>query len=308
MSAALPALNALVGVLNTALDIAESAISFVSENLDVLAAVAGSITAIAVAANALAIKAAIVTAATKAWAIVQAVLNAVMTANPIGLVIAAIAALVAAILWVRRHTEGWGTLWDAVLTFMKEGFLAWVSAIKLEFNAVVNGIMMGLDKIKLGWYKFKQAVGLGDSKENESAIAKINADVEARQKAITDGAKTVSDHLDKAKHAFDNVSIKWTSGGGAESDTNAAIRNGAGGGVFGGSGVFGGGGAGSEVAKGSAEAIATGGTRNTQITINFSKEMVKMEFTGGYMENKEQVESTLAESMLRVLMAAKASI
>lgn len=304
-TALLPAMNGLVTVLNTMLDIAEAIFAFVTENLDVLAALAAGIAAVTLAVNALAIKAAIVTTATKLWTAAQAILNVVLTANPIGLVIAAIAALVAAILWVRKHTTGWGTVWDATVTFMKEVFLAWVDSVKLQFNTIVNGIMIGLDKIRLGWYKFKEAVGLGDSDENRRAIERINADVEARQKAIADGAKSMMDHVNKARRAFDNVSLQWKSGEEA-TDTNKQIKSNAntfGNPLAGGLGLQT-----ASTAKSGAEAIAGGGTRSTAITINFSKEMVRMEFNGGYTENRESVERTLAESLLRVLSAAKASI
>lgn len=46
--------------------------------------------------------------------------------------------------------------------------------------------MIGLDNIKLGWYKFKVAVGLGDSSENQAAIAKIDQGIESRKKAIAE--------------------------------------------------------------------------------------------------------------------------
>lgn len=276
--------------------------------MPIITGVAAAVGVLTLAANAMAIKAAIATTATNIWAAAQALLNAVMTANPIGLIIAAIAALVGAIVWVCKHTEGWGTLWDAVCTFAKESFYAYVEGVKLYFNTLVNGIMIGLDKIKLGWYKFKKACGIGSDEENTAAIRQINADVEARQKAIAEGAKKMLSHVNNARKAFDNVSIKWKADEESpeKSDTNSQIKAGAslniGGrmtpvGLSGGSNV-----------KGSTSAVASGGTRNTQITINFSKEMVKMEFSGGYLDNKETVERSLAESLLRVLSAAKASI
>lgn len=304
-TATLPYAWKMVEALNVMVDALGAIFSFVADNLDVLTALTVGITALTIAANAHAISAGIVTLATKAWAAAQAILNAIMYANPIGLVIAAIALLVAAILWVKKHTEGWGTVWDATLTFMKEGFLMWVDSIKLYFNTLVNGLMIGLDKIKEGWYKFKLAVGLGSEEENRKALQQIASDVEERQKAIAEGARKVMEHADKARHAFDGVSVKWKSGDESQSDTSSIKSNAN---AFGSmkSGVDLGGA--SSTAKQSADAIAAGGARNTQITINFSREMVKMDFNGGYMENKGEVETTLAESLLRVLSAAKASI
>lgn len=150
-----------------------------------------------------------VTAVTRIWAGVQAFLNLVMSINPLGLIIAAIVALIAVIVFLCLKVKGWGTLWDAVVTFAKEGFYAFVDGVKLYFTTLVNGIMMGIDKIKLGWYKFKEAVGIGDSAENQKMIAQINGDVEARKKEITDGAKKVAEHAKKAAGAFKGVNLEW---------------------------------------------------------------------------------------------------
>lgn len=302
-TALLPAMFKMVDVLNTMIDGLGALFSFVNDNLDVLTALGVAITAITVAANAHAIAAGISTAATELWTLAQAALNAVMYANPIGLVIAAIAALVAAILWVSKHTEGWGTLWDAILTFMKEGFYTWVAGIKLEFDTLINGLMMGLDKIKEGWYKFKNAVGIGDTAENNRMLQQIASDVEKRKKAIADSAEKVREHAEKARHAFDNVNISWKSND-EKSDADSIKANANTLGLKGGVNIDTKGAS----SKESATAIASGGTRSTSININFSKEMVKMEFNGGYLDNKDQVESTLAESLLRVLSAAQASI
>lgn len=281
-TALLPALNKLVEMLNAGIDVMEMVLPFITENIDIITALVAVI---------------------GAWTAAQAVLNAVMAANPILLVVSAVAALIMAIRYVINHTEGLGELWDATTTFMKEVFFAYVESVKTYFNTLINGIMIGIDKIKLGWYKFKEAVGIGNSEENKRAIEEINASVEARQKAIADGVKKTIEHANKARHAFDNVHLSWKSSEAATQDPNSAIRAGASYGV--------GGSAPSSTAvaaKSSANEIVSGGTRNTNITINFGREMVKMEFNGGYLDNKDEVESTLAESLLRVLSAAKAAI
>jgi len=54
--------------------------------------------------------------------------------------------------------------------------------------------MIAIDKIKIGWYEFKEAVGLGDSEENQKMIAQINKDVEDRKAALVDGAKKVVEY------------------------------------------------------------------------------------------------------------------
>ena len=135
--------------------------------------------------DALIIKERIVIGLKKLWIGVQATLNAVMALNPITLIVAGIAVLVGAIVWVCSKITGWGSLWEGIVGFMKYTFLAFVDAIKLCFTTFINGFLIGLDKIRLGWYKFKEAVGIGDSEENQNAINAINESIEARKKGIS---------------------------------------------------------------------------------------------------------------------------
>ncbi|MGY0426010.1 MAG: hypothetical protein ACWIPI_04155, partial [Polaribacter sp.] len=58
---------------------------------------------------------------------------------------------------------------------------------------LVNGLMLGINLIKTGWYKFKQVMGIGDSSENQKMLDQINADTEARKKSIVDGYKQAAD-------------------------------------------------------------------------------------------------------------------
>jgi hypothetical protein len=153
----------------------------------------------------------IVAVATKIWTAAQAVLNVVLTANPVGLIVVGIAALIGLIVFLAIKLKGWGTLWEAVIGFMKNIGLAFVESMKLAFNGMVNGIMIAIDKIKLGWYGFKKAVGLGDADENEAMIAKINNDVETRKQAIVDGAKKVAEYSTAAVKSWDKLDMSWDS-------------------------------------------------------------------------------------------------
>lgn len=58
-----------------------------------------------------AVASATVTAATKTWAAIQWVLNAALTANPIGIIIVAIGLLVGAIIWIATKTTWFQTAW-----------------------------------------------------------------------------------------------------------------------------------------------------------------------------------------------------
>lgn len=258
--------------------------------------------------DALIIKERIVIGLKKLWTGVQATLNAVMALNPITLIVAAIAVLVGAIVWVCSKITGWASLWQGIVGFMKYTFLAFVDAIKLYFTTYINGFLIGLDKIRLGWYKFKEAVGMGDSEENQNAINAINESIEARKKAISDGAQSVQDNLVKAKESLGGIEMGWkkkedvseasdkvSSGLGI----NEQLQNSVNGNSTTGNGT----GTGGELA-GSSNAIASGGTRNTNVTINLGK-MADVTFNGSVGENAEDMVRTLEECLLRVLYMAQ---
>ena len=258
--------------------------------------------------DALIIKERIVIGLKKLWIGVQATLNAVMALNPITLIVAGIAVLVGAIVWVCSKITGWGSLWEGIVGFMKYTFLAFVDAIKLCFTTFINGFLIGLDKIRLGWYKFKEAVGIGDSEENQNAINAINESIEARKKAISDGAQSVQDNVNKAKESLGGIEMGWkkkedvseasdkvSSGIGInEQLQNSVNGNSTTGNVTG---------TGGELA-GSSNAIASGGTRNTNVTINLGK-MADVTFNGSIKENAEDMVRTLEECLLRVLYSAQ---
>lgn len=257
------------------------------------------------------IKAAIETIAalkTLGLAAAMQTLNLAFLTSPIFLIVATVIALVAAIVLVCRKITGWGSLWDGIMGFLKNSAYAAFEGIKLYFSTLINGIMIGLDKIKLGWYKFKEACGIGDSAENQAMIAQINADVEERQKAIVDGAKKVKEYSDAARDSLKGIEMGWK--GKDESEkaqasigTNAQLQKA----VNGGNGGTVLAAAGSETAK-STEAVATGGTRKTDIHINLKSLVEQMNFNGTTAENIQEIKNNIAQAMLQALNMAQASV
>lgn len=98
-----------------------------------------------------------VTIATTAWTAIQKVLNLVLTANPIGLIITAIGALVAALISAYKNCEGFREIVDKV----------W-EAIKPLANAIMNGLAKAfewlVEKCKEAWEWLKNILGLGKQK------------------------------------------------------------------------------------------------------------------------------------------------
>lgn len=119
------------------------------------------------AAAALATWQKIVKVATAAWIAVQTVLNLVLTANPIGLVIAGLAALATGIAWAYKHCETFRTacqnLWEK---------------IKVLGKAIFNGLAKAFEwlseKIGEAWDWLCKIIGL--SGETVEVNMKVNQD------------------------------------------------------------------------------------------------------------------------------------
>lgn len=121
------------------------------------------------ATKALAVAAAqkVAAAATEAWTGVQTALNLVLTANPIGIVIAAVGALAAALIYAYNNSEEFrgccSRLWDA---------------IKPLATAIMEGLVKAfewlVEKCKEAWEWLKNILGLGGKK--------VEVEVEVQQK------------------------------------------------------------------------------------------------------------------------------
>ena len=90
-------------------------VGLVGSLLGVLAAVAATVWAVSAATAVWSTVQTIAGAATKAWAGVQWLLNAAMTANPIGIVIVLVAALIAAVVLAWRHSDRFRAVVQAAL-------------------------------------------------------------------------------------------------------------------------------------------------------------------------------------------------
>lgn len=104
-------------------------------------------------------------AALDAVAVAQKLLNAVMAANPIGIVIAAIAALVAAFIYLWNTNEEFRNFWIGAWESIKGAFVTAWEAIKnfftveipAAFDKFIEGIKQFGEKIKEGFNKVVEA-------------------------------------------------------------------------------------------------------------------------------------------------------
>jgi tape measure domain-containing protein len=240
--------------------------------------------------------------------------NLAFLANPIVWIISGIVALIAVIGYVIYAFDGWGAAWKHTLAGAKLLFSAFIESIKLYFMTYINGFMIGLNIIKLGWYKFKEAVGMGNSAENQSMIAKINADTEARQKAILDGAKKVKATLGKSGQEFKLAAGSIHSNGKgvgnmiADTKSKLGISPATIPGITPTGANPNGNGTGADAGTKTNQAIATGGTKNTVVNITI-QEMngVRANILQGAKESIDKAGSGLEDAILRTLAMASSA-
>ncbi|MDE5793038.1 MAG: hypothetical protein K2H66_05890, partial [Oscillospiraceae bacterium] len=93
----------------------------------------------------------ILAAAIQATSLKQVALNLVMSANPIGLIVAAIAGLVAAfvVLWNKsdKFRNFWINLWESI----KSAFLGFIDSIIIGWETIASFFSDAWDDFKVGW-------------------------------------------------------------------------------------------------------------------------------------------------------------
>lgn len=253
--------------------------------------------------------------ATSLWTAAQWLLNVALSANPIGLIVAAVVALIALITYLIVKIDGWGKMWEHTVNGAKLIFKAFVASVKLYFNTMVNGLMIGINKIKEGWYEFKEAVGIGDSSENQKMLAQIRADTDARKKAIVDSAKEVASLSIQAAKEFKSAanSLSWNDTAFSDILTGQKKQFGIDApgvpGTTTGTGGTTGGGTGGNAGKETANSIATGGTKTTHITINLGELVGTININkNGFRESAENMRDIVLDEMTRVLSMAQGQV
>jgi uncharacterized membrane protein len=256
----------------------------------------------------------VLTAAWYLWNNALVIFNALMLVSPVTWIVIGIIALIAVIGLVTKYTSGWGESWKHTVNGAKFIWAAYTDYVKANFNTLVNVLMIGIDKIKIGWYKFKEAVGMGNSAENQAMISQIGLDVENRKKSIVEGYKKMADSAMKAKNEFSQVGItvdtagmskdfkaiqdKFSGLGKKDTGTGAyddylAKQKGANAGKGDGKG------------KAKPDSIVSGGSKMTHITINIEK---LQDDTKIYVESTEKGLNNLGEKVQEMLLRAVNSV
>lgn len=229
--------------------------------------------------------------------------NAAQLANPLTWIIGLIVGLIALIGYLIVKIDGWGSAWKHTVNGAKLIWKAFTFSAKNGWDTMVNLIMIGLNKIKEGWYKFKNVVGLGDKSANNKMLAQINADTESRKKAIVDGARKQAELVMRSANEFKKAfnSFSWdskTSLGNVKNKITSKLGlPGVPGGV-----AAAGSGSPTASAKKTNTAIATGGTRNTTVHISIGNLVKEFKLTTGNLkETKEQIIDVVTDAMTRAV-------
>lgn len=251
---------------------------------------------------------AVITIATKVWTGVQWLLNIAMDANPIGLVILAIAALVSAVVYCWNEFAEFRafllTMWDTIKDFagiikdylinrineLLEGIGAVGSALKKLFSGDFSGAaddigrgikkLMGVDSATQAITQYVQSAGRATGNYNRHLAAE-----QAKDKPDTATGKNASNNLS-------TPSLKGSAT--AQDVVFGAGKKGAGKGK----------GKGRKNGRKSAEDIATGGRRSTSITMNISKFFDTLHVHMIDKADTAELERIVVQSMNRALAIA----
>ncbi len=239
----------------------------------------------------------VVTAVTKMWEGVQWLLNVALTANPIGIVITVIAALVAAVVYCWNKFAGFRafilTMWNTMKGFG--------DIIKNYLIDRIKTLMSGIGKIGQAFSKLFDGDFKGAWKSAVSGVKDMTGITSAENtfaatKKLASGVKEEYDRnyaLESAKKKESTsktatITEPGTKGSSKESVTfNTASSK-------------------SKNSKGrkTAEALATGGTRNTSITMNISKFFDNIYVTMADKTDTAELERIILQSMNRSLAIA----
>lgn len=303
--ALIPAMNTLNSILNLTTPIIKGVsgmVTWISNNLNWLLSIVVPLTAAWAGYNTYMF---VSTTILKGWTVaqwaqvtamiaaekVQWLLNVAMSANPIGLVIAAVAALTAGVIYCWNKFAGFRavvlTVWDTITGFGK----AIKDAVVDRFWEIVDGIgAVGKAMVSLIKGDFEGAW------QQAQTGAKKLVGVESAQRFVGSASAVVNktgtlyqQHLSretakqKAKDAAigDSKAVAGTTTGNVPFGTSAQTD-----------------------ASGKANEITTGGTRNTQITVNITKFFDYLNVTMMDKADTAEIQRVVLECMNRSLETA----
>ena len=305
-----PIASAIRGIFSVIAGVIGFIVNWKTE-LGLLAAVV-AVGTIAFSAHAIAIGAVaaiqgVVTIATNAWTAAQLLLNAALKDNPIGIVITVIAALVAGVVYCWNKFAGFRafilTMWNTMKGFGNiikdyvidrlKTLMSGIGKIGEAFAKLFNGDFKGAWNSAVDGVK--DITGITSAEKALKSTKKLAEGVAAEYDKNYRIESQKQQQKDTKKEA--SIATPGTKGSAGKVTFNAASGGKSG---KGGKGNSGKGGKGNKTA----EALATGGTRNTSITMNIGKFFDNIYVTMADRTDTAELERIVLKSMNRALAIA----
>nr|WP_320037184.1 tape measure protein [uncultured Bacteroides sp.] len=288
------AFDAITGPLQWLVNSFNSFIGLLTSGNPFIWAGVAAVVGFTIAANAMNIAMGILTGIVKAYVTIQKVLNFLFIANPIGLVVAAIAALTVGIVLAWNKFSGFRafilTMWDTIKGFG--------NVLKDYVIDRITGLIKGIGLLGSAISKMFKGDWSGaweDAKKGASGVLGIDA----AQKAIQSSKNVVGkfsanyDYQKRQQAAVQKVKEGIKTPGVAGAKSGATITGS-------GDGSTGNG-------KSSTESAVTGGTKNNVITVNVGKFFENLSVNMMDKTNTRELEKVVIECMTRSLEIATSS-
>ncbi|PKP46971.1 MAG: phage tail tape measure protein [Bacteroidetes bacterium HGW-Bacteroidetes-12] len=217
----------------------------------------------------------------------------------IGWVIAGLTALVAAIVWVKNHVDGWAEQWSSITDFLKGKWDTFKLGLEVSWGIIAHGFQNMIDGIVLAWKWGMNLIGQLSNEQYAKDKANIKREQEQRVAAIKNNAIEMVKANKKANDALQwKLSLKKKENADEEALANEGLMpNDVGG--LGGSSTGGGGSASEDVTK-----VVGAGQQVRNITVNIdalNKGGINTNNTTLASMNTEEIERWFNEAMLRTI-------
>lgn len=135
-------------------------------------------------------------------------LNSAMLANPVGLIIAGVIALIAIIGFLIYKIDGWGQVWEALVERAKYLWDFFTESAKFQFDRFVGKVLNGIDRVTIAWHRMDNLFGGNNDSEIiklEASIKKRNTEISLAENAL-DKKSAASDEGKKLRDSIGNLS------------------------------------------------------------------------------------------------------
>jgi len=171
------------------LKVFKSIVVFVTDNLETVVGVVGGVIGVMLTLRTII---STVTMAVKVWSAAQTVINFLLTANPIGLIIAAIAALVGVIIWLVSKIKNWGAIWDGIVGSMTARIEFFKYSVQLVWQVISHTFQTMVEGIVMAWKWGMNLIGMLSDEQFEKDKKQIEEQRKLRVAAMKEtGGKAV---------------------------------------------------------------------------------------------------------------------